>query len=801
MSKNTATPSVIARLMGLDELQSQQAVNKQRKQQRVLSENYLRKVASIGAWEKRLFNERHSFRFSIEEQKEFKVAFEVIESLDFRSPRERMHIRGPNHIEKPDYMITDQEGVPSQENPKLFQELENGFMNDSRREYGHDGTSMVPRFHLESSNERWPSSRKIVILKPKSGEAETDKNNKGFLGRGKGNLHTQVKERKNFPDDVKSTGCRSIHSSETEVSFEPPRLGFSDAQGLTNEPEFMMVSSRSNSDVNNWYKPLCHDLDGSYVAQEAKKQISERWRMNKEFRENGPSFGGRGRSRTLGEMLALSDHAKRATFRGPLGISSRDGWKNGGNGDLIKSRSQVYSTSVRSPIIRTTPKAFHVDSYMTMRPVFPWSRRKWVKQGSNGKDCPKQRNSGSKCKQYPSSPDRESQKNHLPKDKPVINNTYEENDLEKQDPESLKRGIIHSSSENEIIPINQWNNIKGRKMSTEDYPESSTYSPASRTIVPDVVVVVETTDAGKSTQNHNEHRFEPMDCTISDRDHDSSFGIPDTWNQQEDISMKISEQYGTDPDFLVNLEAANQPSPVSVLEAPFMEGNLLSSKCFLSVTASLNDVKRQLEFLRSESIEDYSEGPGMVVSSDDEPDPTEDSLKECDVNEYSTKSFRIAESRDFSYLVDVLTEAGFHTRNPDILNGWHSAETPISLSVFETLEKKYGEQISWKRSARRLLFDRINLGLIEILQPCLGDPMWTKPVSRRLISYAQNLKEIEEELYMLLVSQENEAKTNSSEKVFGKDDGWLSLGYYIEAIGREIENSLIDELAAEIVSL
>lgn len=79
--------------------------------------------------------------------------------------------------------------------------------------------------------------------------------------------------------------------------------------------------------------------------------------------------------------------------------------------------------------------------------------------------------------------------------------------------------------------------------------------------------------------------------------------------------------------------------------------------------------------------------------------------------------------------------------------------------------------------------------------------MWTKPVSRRLTSYAQNLKEIEEELYMLLVSQENEAKTNSSEKVFGKDDGWFSLGYYIEAIGREIENSLIDELAAEIVSL
>ncbi|XP_038992100.1 uncharacterized protein LOC120115447 [Hibiscus syriacus] len=133
-----------------------------------------------------------------------------------------------------------------------------------------------------------------------------------------------------------------------------------------------------------------------------------------------------------------------------------------------------------------------------------------------------------------------------------------------------------------------------------------------------------------------------------------------------------------------------------------------------------------------------------------------------------------------------------------------SPETPISPSVFETLEKKYGEQISWKRSARTLLFDCINSSLIEILQPCLGYPMWAKPVARRL-SYLQSSKEIEEELYKLLVSQEkeaeNEVKKDSAEKVIGKDVEWLSLGYDIESISIEIENSLIDELAAEIVSL
>ncbi|KAK8480789.1 hypothetical protein V6N11_019896 [Hibiscus sabdariffa] len=727
MESRPVMPSVIARLMGLDEFQSQQPVNKQRKLQRVLSENYLCKVASIGAWEKRSFDERHSFRFSIEETKGFKDAFEVTDSVeiekasgsfagkgrvDLRSSPERMDIKGSGSVDS---------GKGCSENGfenKVLQKLENGFVKQSRRKHGHDSTSMVPRFPLESNNEICPSSRKIVILKPKPGEAETNKKDEGFLGRRKGNSHAQVKERKNFFDGVKSTARRSIPSSETEmeitrklrdntsgISFEPPRLGFSGAQGLTKEPEFLMVSSQNNSDVNNWYKPSCYNMGGSYVAQEAKQQ---RWRVTKDFRENGSAFGGRGRSRTLGEMLALPDHAKRANFRGPFGISSKDGWKNSGIGDL---KSQSYYIPVGSPLTKA----------MTTRLVFPWAIRKSTKQVSSRKD--KQRNLGSNCKQSQSSPDLESEKNQLLDENSTV-------------------------SESETIPVDQWNGFKDREMSAEDCVVPEIYSAASQSIVSDMVVAVETPDdATKSTRNHNQHQF------VLEKDHNSSC-IPDAWSQQEDIS-KISEECGTDPDFLVILETANQPSPVSVLEAPFLEGNSLSSKCFLSITASLNDVKRQLEFLKSESIEEYSEGPGIVFSSDDEKDAA-------------------------------------------------LSETPISLSVFEALEKKYGEQMSWNRSARRLLFDRINSGLMEILQPCLGDLLWAKPVARRL-SFLQNSREIVEELYRLLVSQENEAKNEvkreSSEKVFGKDDGWLSLGYDIEAIGREIENWLIDELSAEIVSI
>ncbi|XP_039023494.1 uncharacterized protein LOC120156155 [Hibiscus syriacus] len=198
MSRKTesksATSSVIARFMGLDQLQSQQPVNKQRKLQRVLSENYLRKAASIGAWEKRSSGERSSFRFGVEETKGFDDAFEVIESVeiekgsvDLRSSPERKHVKGSGFVDS--RKGCSENGFGN----KVLQTLENGFVKDSRREFGHDSTSAVPRFHLESNNERCPSSRKIVILKPKPIEAETDSKHKGFLGHGKGNSHARVK--------------------------------------------------------------------------------------------------------------------------------------------------------------------------------------------------------------------------------------------------------------------------------------------------------------------------------------------------------------------------------------------------------------------------------------------------------------------------------------------------------------------------------------------------------------------------------------------------------------------------------
>lgn len=226
-------------------------------------------------------------------------------------------------------------GTTRQEDPKLLQKFDNRCVKDPRRKYDHDSNCMVPRFHRESNNERRSSFRKIVILKPNPMKVEKAKNrlaspsfreasyssnrkDKGFVTHGKGTLHAQVQEMKNVCNGVKHTGHRSILSCETEkeifrntrhnmsnISLEPLRLGFNGVHSFEGEPQLMMVFSPKNSELN-WYKPSCYYLDGSYMTLEARKQISERWRMTKEFRETG--LKGMWRSRTHDDMLTLPDH-------------------------------------------------------------------------------------------------------------------------------------------------------------------------------------------------------------------------------------------------------------------------------------------------------------------------------------------------------------------------------------------------------------------------------------------------------------------------------------------------------------
>ncbi|XP_016452732.2 uncharacterized protein LOC107777253 isoform X1 [Nicotiana tabacum] len=243
----------------------------------------------------------------------------------------------------------------------------------------------------------------------------------------------------------------------------------------------------------------------------------------------------------------------------------------------------------------------------------------------------------------------------------------------------------------------------------------------------------------------------------------------------------------------LNLKETDQGSPNSVLEPPFQEEKLCTSEFH-----GLCSVAVQLQFLETNSEETYSEGSEMGVSNDEHSE--RGSLDLLQDSENVLTDFKFAESRDFSYLVDVLDEASLHGMNLGMcFETWHSLDCPVNPSLFDLLEKKYGKQTSWLKSERKLLFDRINSGLSEILHSFLDIYIRGKSLKRRCCSALRRI-DVEEELWRMLVSQENEVHKDLSGKAIGNETKWLQVEEELSSICREIEKYLFDELAAELAS-
>ncbi|KAM3345339.1 hypothetical protein P3S68_025048 [Capsicum galapagoense] len=241
----------------------------------------------------------------------------------------------------------------------------------------------------------------------------------------------------------------------------------------------------------------------------------------------------------------------------------------------------------------------------------------------------------------------------------------------------------------------------------------------------------------------------------------------------------------------VNSKETYQHSPNSVLELPFQE-----EKHCISAFDGLCSVAQQLQYLETNSDETYSEGSEMDVSSDGESEGR--SPVRLQGSEIILKDFKTADGRDFSYLVDVLDAASLHGMNLGMcFETWHSLESPVNPSVFETLEKKYGKQLYWLKLERKLLFDHINFGLSEILHSFREIHVMEKSLKRRCSSVMRR-SDIEEELWRMLVSHENLVHKDLSGKAIGNETRWLQVEEEIGSICREIEEYLFDELAAEL---
>ncbi|KAJ0241553.1 Afadin [Hirschfeldia incana] len=222
----------------------------------------------------------------------------------------------------------------------------------------------------------------------------------------------------------------------------------------------------------------------------------------------------------------------------------------------------------------------------------------------------------------------------------------------------------------------------------------------------------------------------------------------------------------------------DQPSPVSILEATFDDDGSSSSECFESVSADLIGLRMQLQLLKLESAA-FNEA-SMLVSTDEDTDQesstvTDEILTSQEVREQDWKSL---------YLVDLLA-------NSKLSDSDHNTvmETPVDPSLFQDLEKKYSSLKNSTRLDRKFLFDQISGELIKILKQFSDPHPWIKP--KRVCS-KWDANKIQETLRDLVTRKEEKPSKDDVED-------WLRLEDDIDIIGRDIEEMLTDELIAELV--
>ncbi|CAH2058914.1 unnamed protein product [Thlaspi arvense] len=254
-----------------------------------------------------------------------------------------------------------------------------------------------------------------------------------------------------------------------------------------------------------------------------------------------------------------------------------------------------------------------------------------------------------------------------------------------------------------------------------------------------------------------------------------------------DISGRLTEE--VDHSSIPQLQAqecaeeGDEPSQVSIPETSFEDEFSSSSECFESLSADLQGLRMQLQLLKRESAT-YNEGD-MLVSSDEDAYQEESSM----VTDETLITQEPGENWKSLYLADILANSKFSDWSPkSFVTTWHSSESPVDPSLFEDLEKKYSGLKYSTRLERKFLFDRINSEILEFferfmdLQPTNVWPKWD------IYRMHETLRELVTIKYM-----------KPSRDTKEKELQWPSFEGDVEVIGKEIEKMLTDELIAELV--
>ncbi|GLT92484.1 hypothetical protein SLE2022_103190 [Rubroshorea leprosula] len=541
-----------------------------------------------------------------------------------------------------------------------------------------------------------------------------------------------------------------------------------------NDSDVRAVTSRETFGRNYRYRSSSSRSSESSISREAKKRLSERWRMT--HRSQEVCLASRGS--TLGEMLAISDsevrpasftsmikaecsHSNETSLWGePLGISSKDGWKDGCLSNLSRSRSLPSSADFGNPRTSLRQEVLCSDKYVMPKDSRKRDRSKAVKGTFIQREGLPSRNSRATIKksQFLST-----------------NNSEGKDDTPSQ--VGLPDFLVKSNLEGD-----------GQSLENPVVSEAFAGSVATGSLHEEKEDVNNQNSAVCSGPCHLE-----LSALVNG---DFSAGDLDTLASQEirDGRHEGAPSHHPEPQLesYTGPKEGDQPSPVSVLEAPFADDFSSGSECFESLSADIHGLRMQLQLLKMESMA-YAEG-STLLSSDNDTDEVSSEIVD------DTGILGAEENLEFSYISDVLIDSGISSTDPDaFMATWYSPDCPVNPIVFEELEKNYCHLTSWSRAERKLTFDRINSKLLEIYQQSINQHPWVKPARR--IHSKWNKQGLQDSLHRLLAVQEKKVKKDAIGMVLGWEKQWLGTGDDIDVIGREIEQLLVDELIAEVAAL
>ncbi|MQM09116.1 hypothetical protein Taro_041978 [Colocasia esculenta] len=727
--------------------------------------------------------------------------------------------------------------VPKHKNSEMYQKSERTERNTPmRRNATHkpeaDIFLPINKEHTVSCSSRLSKSKlggnidvnslptRIVVLKPslekdqKSAKIQGTSENfqlsnidyrrrREFRRSGSVGLFSDLKERQTLPDDAELShrmkSSREIAKEITKhmrhtVNGDDAGPRHSTFPGHGNLHKIPVASVWTDSEaviqtsgpVDGWYKNYNSSYSNeTYASREAKKHLSERWMMTHKSKEVG--HAGDGLS-TLGEMLALSDretpnmlsssvsgqeklpvrfHGKEVYTRwiSPSGISSKDGWKDGCASGLPRSKSLPASSTIYgSPNSADVPGISYIDNPFMLKDTLNVGSRKFSVEKSTNRSftIPYKNVKNYSNSSQPSSCDEE--ENKLP----------------------VRGSLV---DQNELV-----SDVYSKNSTVEKFPlsESSACSISDTTYVVDCVPV--SCDVGPEFPCLTAEQQLPQSIGSSEPEADEcspancekEIVAKESLHNQPESASTLPHTHITGETCLVVDKVVEQPSPISVLEPP--EENECSPESFERVSADLQELRMQLELLKLETRDTNSDR--LVIGNEDASGEVVD-VPIAGISQTSGDE----EDRDFSYILNVLRDSGFHNADHDTLfSAFYSTEYPVCPDAFEKLEKIYGG-VTWSRAERKLLFDLANTALADIL--ALNNDLypWVNPKGGRLIGCRKNLGEE----WQSLVRQRMAVSSDASDK-FIDAIRWLDLTVDIDSIGREVERMLKDDLLEELVS-